>query len=395
MRNGIMGYHLLIVEDNKEFCTLLELALEERVRDGSLTLHFTGNGREALELVNVHPNISLVLTDISMPEMDGLTFLEQINAKNPHIKSIVISAHSNLDFLRRAMNAGASDYLVKPASFDDILESIDRVTERVDIVREALRSRDRLKIYERELSIAHDIQQEMLPQVFPAFPDRQEFDIEGGMLPARHVGGDFFDFFLVTEHRLGFVIGDVSGKGVSAALLMARARTLLRSHAQQGSSPAECMTLVNEALSESNRQAMFATVFLGILDTETGIVEYCNASHVNPVLRSADGRSREVCHSHAMAVGMLPGTPYETLSVTMLPGDTLVLMTDGITESHDVAGTQFGSANVLRVIDSLPDPSSAQEIMMSIVQRVRDFAEGTEQFDDIGILVVRYNGPSS
>ncbi|MFM8178669.1 MAG: response regulator, partial [Candidatus Kapaibacterium sp.] len=131
-----MGYHLLIVEDNKEFCTLLELALEERVRDGSLTLHFTGNGREALELVNVHPNISLVLTDISMPEMDGLTFLEQINAKNPHIKSIVISAHSNLDFLRRAMNAGASDYLVKPASFDDILESIDRVTERVDIVRE-------------------------------------------------------------------------------------------------------------------------------------------------------------------------------------------------------------------------------------------------------------------
>ncbi|MFM8179549.1 MAG: PP2C family protein-serine/threonine phosphatase, partial [Candidatus Kapaibacterium sp.] len=87
--------------------------------------------------------------------------------------------------------------------------------------------------------------------------------------------------------------------------------------------------------------------------------------------------------------------PYETLSVMMLPGDTLVLMTDGITESHDATGTQFGSANVLRVIDSLPDPSSAQEIMMSIVQRVRDFAEGTEQFDDIGILVVRYNGPSS
>lgn len=389
-----MSYHLLIVDDSREFCTMLELALESRVRDGSLTLYFTSNGIEALDLITVHPNISLVLTDISMPQMDGLTLLEQINARNPHIKSIVVSAHSNVDFMRRAMNAGASDYLVKPVGFDDILESIDRVTQRVDIVREALRSRDRLNVYERELAIAHEIQQEMLPRVFPAFPGRTEFDIEGGMEPARHVGGDFYDFFLIHEERLGFVVGDVSGKGVSAALLMARARTLLRSHAQQGASPSECMTLVNEALSESNRQAMFATVFLGYLDLKTGVVEYCNASHVHPVLRTSDGRSSDVCHSHCMAVGMLQGTPYETRSMTMTPGDSLVMMTDGITEAHNVSGEQFGSGNVVRAIDALPQEASAQEIMMSIIESVHAFSSGTEQFDDIGILVVRYNGPT-
>lgn len=387
-----MSYHLLIVDDSREFCTLLELALESRVQDGSLTLYFTGNGIEALDLITVHPNISLVLTDISMPHMDGLTLLEQINARNPHIKSIVVSAHSNFDFMRRAMNAGASDYLVKPVGFDDIVQSIDRVTQRVDIVREALRSRDRLKIYERELSIAHDIQQEMLPRVFPAFPDRKEFDIEGGMVPARHVGGDFYDFFLIDSEHLGFVIGDVSGKGVSAALLMARARTLLRSHALQGLPPAECMTLVNEALSESNRQAMFATVLLGVLNLSTGNVDYCNASHVHPILRKGDGRCLEACHSHAMAVGMLPGSPYTTKTISLDAGDSLVLMTDGITEAHNIAGEQFGSAKVMSSLEGLGSRASTQDIMMTLIEDVHTFSAGTEQFDDIGILVVRYNG---
>ena len=387
-----MSYHLLIVDDSPEFCTLLELALESRVRDGSLTLYFTNNGIEALDLIKVHPHISLVLTDISMPHMDGLTLLEQINAHNPHIKSIVISAHSNADFMRRAMNSGASDYLVKPVGFDDILQSIDRVTQQVDIVREALRSRDTLKVYERELSIAHDIQQEMLPRIFPAFPHRKEFDIEGGMLPARHIGGDFYDFFLVNESTLGFVIGDVSGKGVSAALLMALTRTLIRSHALHGLAPAECMTLVNAAISENNRQAMFATVFLGFLDIDSGVLRYCNAAHVQPVLRSANGSCQEVCHADSMAVGMLSGTTYATKELALSPGDSLVLMTDGITEAHSYSGEMFGTNRVLECVSSVRASASAQEIMMMLIEHVHTFSSGTEQYDDIGILVVRYNG---
>ncbi len=389
-----MSYQLLIVDDSSEFNELVELALEPKVRSGEFSLLFARDGVEALQCIADHPAIELVITDISMPQMDGLTLLDQINTYNPHIKSIVISGHSDLHFIRRAMNAGASDYLVKPVGLDDLLHAIDKAASRVDIVREALRSRDQLKFYERELKIAYDIQQEMLPRKFPAFPELSEIDIDGGMLPARHVGGDFYDFFLIDDDYLGFVVGDVSGKGVSAALLMAQVRTLIRSTVLQGCSASETLAIVNNMIAAENRQAMFATVFLGILELSSGVVEYCNAAHVNPIQLYRNNSVRECEPTNNMAVGMIANMPYDTRRTVLQPGESMVVVTDGVTEAMNAQGQMFGMEGLLDAVRT-EGVHNAHEIMMHVVERVNKYTSGTIQSDDIGILVIQYRGRES
>ncbi len=384
-------YQLLLVDDSEEFITLVEFALQPLIEHGELSLLFARDGIEALELISAHPNIALVMSDISMPHMDGLTLLEQINAYYPHIRTIVISGYNDMHFIRRAMNAGASDYLVKPVSFDDLQQSIMRASARVDIVREALKARDTLKAYESELKIAHEIQQEMLPRRIPAFPERKEFELDGGMLPARHVGGDFYDYMMVDDERLAFVVGDVSGKGISAALLMAQIRILIRSYTLQGLSPSDTLSLVNNIIADENKQAMFATVFLGTLHIPSGRLDYCNAAHVNPFIVNLDGSVCECQPTQNMAVGMLSHMPYHTRSCTLQIGESIVVVTDGVTEANDKDGGMFGVENVASILLNKQD-LSAHDLMMHVVESVHRYSTQVVQSDDIGILVIKYLG---
>ncbi len=386
-----MKYQLLLVDDSEEFSNLVHFALQPLVDRDELSLLFARDGVEALEMIASHPGIALVVTDISMPHMDGLTLLEQINTYNPHIRSIVISGYDDMNFVRRAMNAGASDYLVKPVNLDDLLHSIMRAAARVDIVREALKARDTLKAYESELRIAHEIQQEMLPRKFPAFPEYQEFDLDGGMLPARHVGGDFYDFMMIDDSHLGFVVGDVSGKGISAALLMAQVRILIRSYCLQGYTPAETLSLVNNIIADENKQAMFATVFLGIMHIATGEIVYCNAAHLNPLLLHTDGSASECEPTRNMAVGMLSGMPYHLGQTRLLPGESIIVLTDGVTEAQDKDGVQYGLDRLVLSTRGTVG-MSAHDIMMNVVEHVHRFSSQSMQIDDIGIVVVKYLG---
>ncbi len=194
------------------------------------------------------------------------------------------------------------------------------------------------------------IQRSILPSNFPPFPDRKDFELHAAMVPAREVGGDLFDFFLLDDDHLGFVIGDVSGKGVPAALFMSVARTLLRATAQHRTSPGECLTYVNDSLAEQNVAAMFVTLFYGVLNTRTGDLEFANGGHNPPYVFSSDGKLRALRGKSGPLLGMLEGCQYKTLHDRIAPGEGLLLYTDGVTEAVEKGTEFFGEQRLEQVL---------------------------------------------
>lgn len=247
------------------------------------------------------------------------------------------------------------------------------------------------KLRAQELEHAAQIQQSILPHKFPAFPDRTDFELHASMVPAKEVGGDFFDFFLLDDEHLGFVIGDVSGKGVPAALFMAVSRTLLRATAQHRAAPGECLAYMNSNLTVQSESAMFTTVFYGILNTRTGDLQYANGGHNRPYVLAADGAPRPLSDQSGPIVGIIDGFSYDTYSGRLAPGESLVLYTDGVTEAQDKNGGFFGD-NRLEDLLAAHGREPAQQLVGSVHAAVQEFAAGVPQADDITVLSLRFVG---
>ncbi len=243
-----------------------------------------------------------------------------------------------------------------------------------------------------ELNIATRIQESMLPDTFPPYPDRQEFDIYGRMDPAREVGGDFFDFFLIDDDHLGLVMADVCGKGVPAALFMMASKIILANNAMQGMSPGKVLFETNNVICANNKQEMFVTVWFGILELSSGKVTAANAGHEYPVLRSADGEFEIVYDNpHAFPIGSFPDEEYREYEWQLQPGQKLFLYTDGVPEAMNREREQFGISRMLDALNS--DPArSAEEILLAVRAAVDGFTDGAEQFDDLTMLCVDYRG---
>jgi sigma-B regulation protein RsbU (phosphoserine phosphatase) len=246
--------------------------------------------------------------------MDGLTLLSKLQDSGANAMQrgvIIVSAYGDMANIRTAMNRGAMDFLTKPIDFSDLEATIAKVLAQISQRKQAARAREQLIALRQELNIAAGIQQAILPKKFPPFPERQDFELHATMIPAEEVGGDLFDFLLIDEDHLAFVIGDVSGKGVPAAIYMAVVRTLLRSGAMTQLSPGECLQYVNTALLSHSPTDMFVTLFYGILNTDTGEIQYAVGGHNPPFLFSADGQPRQLFASHlrrgehAQASGLL------------------------------------------------------------------------------------------
>jgi phosphoserine phosphatase RsbU/P len=247
------------------------------------------------------------------------------------------------------------------------------------------------KLRAQEMQHAAMIQRSILPGNFPPFPDRREFQLHAAMTPARGVGGDLFDFFLLDEHHLAFAVGDVSGKGVPAALFMAVARTLLRATAPHRHSPSDCLNYLNASLTDQNTSGMFVTFFYGVLDTRTGEVEFSNAGHNTPYAFSADGTLRELEGKGGPMLGLFPGLVYEEASTRLAPGEGILVYTDGVTEATNTADKFF---NEQRLEDYLHAHSSepVEQLVNGLHQCVQEFAAGVPQADDITALALRYIG---
>lgn len=245
-----------------------------------------------------------------------------------------------------------------------------------------------------ELSVAFRIQSDILPAVFPAFPDRKDFDIYASMAPAREVGGDFYDFFLIDESRLGLVIADVSGKGVPAALFMMIARTLIRNHVQSGEEPADALTAVNEQLCENNKENMFVTAWLGVLDLSSGQLKFANAGHNPPLFKHGDGEYEYMRVRAGLVLAGMEGIRYRQSSVQLSRGDRIFLYTDGVTEAESQNHIFYGEERLCDVLRGLTE-SAPEETVAAVDSDVRRFAEGAEQVDDITMMCLEYTGNGS
>ena len=263
-----------------------------------------------------------------------------------------------------------------------------KTVEYVDHVRTVTAEKERIGT---ELEMATRIQLAMLPHIFPPFPDRTEFDIYASMDPAREVGGDFYDFFLVDDDHLCLVMADVSGKGIPAALFMMACKIILQSVAMLGSSPAQVLTRTNEAICSNNQEEMFITVWLGILEISTGKLTAANAGHEYPVVMQPDGRFEIFRDKHGLVIGAMDGMKYREYEMELKPGAKLFVYTDGVPEAANAENEMFGMDRLVTALNKVRD-GSPEDVLAGVSRDLDRFVRDAEQFDDVTMLCMEYKG---
>jgi len=323
--------------------------------------------------------------------MDGLALLSKLKEFDVPIRALVVSAYGDMENIRIAMNRGAYDFLTKPIVFQDLETTLSKTIQDLALQKEALEAREALISLNRELDVAARIQQSILPQTFPPFPHRNDFDVFAAMHPARQVGGDFYDLFLIDEDQLGFVIGDVSDKGVPAAIYMAVCRSLLKATALQGLSPSKCLNHVNRLLCPDNHSGMFVTLFYAILDPVDGRVEYCGGGHNPPYLLRKNSAVEPLESKGGLVLGVSEQARYEDNTIKLQPGEGLFLYTDGVTEAMDAGRNLFSEYRLESFLQGVTQ-WRAKEIIHAVFEEVRNFTGGAAQHDDITALALRFLG---
>ena len=382
-----MTYKILVVDDEPDLEPLMLQRMRRQIRSGRFEFVFAGNGVEALEKLAADSTIDMVLSDINMPQMDGLTLLEQIPDVNPNLRAVIISAYGDMQNIRTAMNRGAFDFVTKPVDFDDLQVTVDRTLAHIEEWRAALDSRDKLVALQNELDVASKMQQSILPTSFPKTSDYETF---GTMHPALDVGGDFYDVVRLPDQHIGLAIADVSGKGVPAALFMMSSRTLLKGTAISFDDPGQVLSEVNSLLQEDDTDGMFVTMLYAVYNAATGEFTYASGGHDAPLLVKPDGSSTLLPLTGGIALGVLPGHDYKQTSHVLQPGETIVLYTDGVTEAMNADGELFGIEGLREYFANTP-PVDSEGTSQQVMQAVADFAGDAPQSDDITCLTLQRN----
>ena len=377
---------ILVVDDEPDLELLLRQKFRRKMRRREIALEFACNGVEALRKLNEQDDIDMVLSDINMPEMDGLTLLSQIDSLDLDLRAVIVTAYGDMENIRTAMNRGAFDFLTKPINFDDLETTIDKTIRHLQVMREALRSRDELVALRQELGVAAQMQDSILPKVFPEHP---QYGVYAWMTPAREVGGDFYDFFPVEDDGFAVVVADVSGKGVPAALFMMVSRTLVKGSAVGEREPVKCITEVNQLLCEQNKESMFVTMFYAVLDPASGLLQYVNGGHNLPCLVKPSGEVTWLAGDSGIVLGVIDEFPYRQHSIQLEEGDVVFFYTDGVTEAMDEAGNQFGDDTLLDVLRKAAG-ADPENMTRQVVDAVHEHAGGAPQSDDLTCLALRY-----
>lgn len=318
----------------------------------------------------------------------ALTLAKRIvNPLNTITERIASLRGSNLQFMMEDTYRTGDEIEVLAESFAKLSEKTINYMEEI---RTVTAEKER---FGAELGMAKAIQASQLPHLFPAFPDRSEFDIYAMMEPAKEVGGDFYDFFLIDQDHIALVMADVSGKGVPAALFMMVARILIRNRVQSGESPAMALANVNEQLLENDDPQLFVTVWLAILEISTGKGIAANAGHEHPVLRRAGGEYELVIYRHSPAVAAMEGMKYAEHSFELHPGDSLFVYTDGVAEAANSEYELFGTERIVQALNREPE-AEPEQVLHNMNKAIHAFVGDAEQFDDITMMCLHYNGPT-
>jgi sigma-B regulation protein RsbU (phosphoserine phosphatase) len=381
---------ILVVDDEPDVPLLIKQRFRAQIKERQLEFRFAGNGVEALAVLDAEPDIDMVLSDINMPEMDGLTLLTTITSRGPMPKTVMVSAYGDMNNIRTAMNRGAFDFVTKPIDFNDLQATIAKTQAELSLIKQALRSRDELVGLRRELAIAAAIQRALLPHGRPPDSPDGGFDIHGVVVPATEVGGDFYDYFMIDSRRLGVAVGDVSGKGVGAAIYMALSRTLLRAAALEGSaaSAGEVVGRLNALLCLAADAGMFVTVCYAVLNLDTGELDYATAGHPPPFVITAGGVTA-LQKAAGSVVGMMDELTFASLQTTLAPGAALVLFSDGVNEAMNEQLELYGLERAEAFLAGAPY-QSCEATTAAMVAELTQFAGTAPQADDITVLMVRY-----
>ena len=293
------------------------------------------------------------------------------------------------DFYFRRLNLKTGDEMEK---LFHVLSGMEQ--DISDAEQKLLRAAVEKQRINTELSVANDIQRNMLPNIFPPFPERNEFEIYASMDPAKEIGGDYFDFIMVDDSHLALVMADVSGKGIPAALFMMSTMIIIENYASMGFSPKKVLEMSNESICSMELVDMFVTVWFGILDLKTGIVTAANAGHEYPALKTAEGEYRLMKKKHGFVVGGMEGIKYREYTFTMEPGDSLFLYTDGVPEASDVRNEQYGTERMLSALNRGKD-LSPKELLAFVRNDIDAFVQNAPQFDDLTMMCVKYRGSLS
>ena len=380
---------ILSVDDELDLELLLTQYFRRKIRKGEYEFYFAHNGIEALQTMLEHPDIDIVLSDINMPEMDGLTLLKKINDRhNPALKVIMVSAYGEMNNIRTAMNNDAFDFATKPIDLDDLQLTIDKAVAEIEFIKQTQREHGQLVDIKSDLALAAEIQMAILPKPDAAKQFAPAIDLYATMKPAKDVGGDFYDYFRIDDTHLGFCIADVSGKGVPAAIFMAVSHTLLRMAGKKSLDAASVIAESNTILASESFNSMFVTLFYGIIDTVSGEVQYVNAGHNPPYVLKADGTVTAMPVSKNVCLGVIEDYPYKSDILKLDKGDCLVTFTDGVTEACSPSEELYGEQRLEALLQTLGG-SDTKTIVESINNAVHQHADGAEQSDDITILCVK------
>ncbi len=384
--------HILVVDDEPDLELLIRQRFRRKIREGEYDFSFAPNGLDALGIVDDSSQLDVVLCDINMPVMDGLTFLSKLSEREARdFKTVIVSAYGDMQNIRTAMNRGAFDFITKPIDFEDLELTIEKTVRQVRAQREARETEQKLQLLNRELEVANRVQQEIIPKKFPAFPEHGEFSLYASMHSASSVGGDFYDFFKISDHALGVAVADVSGKGVPAALIMTASRSLLKSHAMQERSPADCLTRVNRSLCAENLSSMFVSLFYGVLDFREGRFTYSSAGH-NPPYRIQGNSIEHLEPVKGTVLGVDADLKYRENTVTLQPGERLLIYTDGIVEAFNTEREEFSDARLQRLLTE-HHPPTVENLVSRVMEEVRRYSGDMVQSDDMTVLALEYHGP--
>ncbi|MBI5100611.1 MAG: SpoIIE family protein phosphatase [Nitrospirae bacterium] len=381
-----MTKKILVVDDEPDLEELILQKFRRKIRSNEFEFLFARNGLEALAKLQGN-DVDMVLTDINMPEMDGLTLLEELLKLPTLTKAVVVSAYGDMNNIRTAMNRGAFDFVTKPIDFRDLELTIDKTLSELKALKDGRRASDTLNALQQEMELAGRLQQTILPKFCPIRDDMALFT---KMAPAKDIGGDFFDYFFIDEDHLGVVIADVSGKGVTAAMFMAVSRTLLRFTALQGTDVVSVLAHVNNLLCIDNDMSMFVTVFYGILDLKKGEFRYANGGHFPAIRMSGDGKIEFLPQTRGIALGVMEGMEFEEGRVGLSDGDLLYLFTDGISEAENPNGEFFETQRLMDYLTGQLIGMTPERIVTGVHNAVKEFAGAAEQFDDMTQLALQY-----
>ncbi|MEI6161425.1 MAG: SpoIIE family protein phosphatase [Roseococcus sp.] len=382
-----MSAEILVVDDSSFNRLLLKRRLAEL---GYPEPAMAVNGVEALAAIAAK-SFDVVLLDLEMPELDGIGVLERLHEQSNPPPVIVISAQTEMSGVIRCIELGAEDYL--PKSFDPPL-----LRARLQAVLEKKRLRDlaaeRLHALEAELESARRAQLSLVPGDFAEL-SRGRITVAAHMEPAREVGGDLYDMHWIGARHLMFVVADVAGKGASAGLTMARSMGLIRAGVRLADArgeipdPADLLSLANGDLAANNPEMTFVTAALAILDAETGEGRICVAGHEAPLRLSAGGVTVMGGFKIQPPLGIIEDLPYASAPFTLAPGEAMLLLSDGVTEAHDMQSALYGKDRVLAALGNEADPAAA---IAALLKDVAGFVREAPPADDVTVLAVRYAG---